>query len=194
MFKNFSNFFSTVEVKNNRSPSILSLDKIYSSANGFLEFFSLYEGMTFQKGLYRIHNIKEMPKWNGIVTEAFPNLIGRIYCFSYDWLGRQFSLDPSRIVDGQPQILLLEPGTGDALEIPYNFIDFHEKEMPQFPDACIAIEFFNEWLSLHPEGLKDNECAGYKTPLFLGGVDDVENLEKSDLDVYWSICARLIQG
>jgi hypothetical protein len=29
-----------------------------------------------------------------------------------------------------------------------------------------------------------DQCVGYKKPLFLAGVDDVENIELSDLDVY----------
>jgi hypothetical protein len=28
-------------------------------------------------------------------------------------------------------------------------------------------------------------------PLFLGGADDVSNLERSDLAVYWSLCGQL---
>jgi hypothetical protein len=37
------------------------------------------------------------------------------------------------------------------------------------------------------------ECIGYRVPLFLGGSDTVENLEKVDLDVYWHLHGQLIQ-
>lgn len=47
------------------------------------------------------------------------------------------------------------------------------------------LENWNDWLAsggLHPTY---GQCIGYKVPLFLGGKDDVSNLELSDLDVYW---------
>jgi len=34
---------------------------------------------------------------------------------------------------------------------------------------------------------------GYRKPLFLGGSDEVENLEVSDLDVYWHIMGQIIR-
>ena len=33
-------------------------------------------------------------------------------------------------------------------------------------------------------------CAGYKVPLFLGGDDIVENLEDSDMEVYWEVLTQ----
>jgi hypothetical protein len=35
-------------------------------------------------------------------------------------------------------------------------------------------------------------CIGYKKPLFLGGVDWIENLETIDMDVYWTVTAPII--
>ncbi len=36
-----------------------------------------------------------------------------------------------------------------------------------------------------------DKCAGYKIPLFIGGNDTVDNLELSDIYVYWEICSQL---
>jgi hypothetical protein len=36
--------------------------------------------------------------------------------------------------------------------------------------------------------------VGYGVPLFLGGQDVVDNLELTDLDVYWSVCGQLRCG
>ncbi|WP_442854002.1 T6SS immunity protein Tdi1 domain-containing protein [Bacillus sp. FJAT-18017] len=33
---------------------------------------------------------------------------------------------------------------------------------------------------------------GYRVVLFLGGEDTISNLEKVDMDVYWSLCAQFI--
>jgi hypothetical protein len=32
--------------------------------------------------------------------------------------------------------------------------------------------------------------VGYRVPLFLGGTDTVENLERGDMDVYWSLTSQ----
>ncbi|WP_277621809.1 T6SS immunity protein Tdi1 domain-containing protein, partial [Caballeronia zhejiangensis] len=37
------------------------------------------------------------------------------------------------------------------------------------------------------------ECVGYRIPLFLGGKDVMDNLETSNLDVYWTLMAQLIR-
>ena len=39
-------------------------------------------------------------------------------------------------------------------------------------------------------GLED--CVGYKIPLFLGGNDEISNLEITDMEIYWGICGQLI--
>jgi hypothetical protein len=46
-------------------------------------------------------------------------------------------------------------------------------------------------MTTHGSALGFNECVGYRTPLFLGGSDDVANLEISDIDVYWTIMGQL---
>lgn len=36
-------------------------------------------------------------------------------------------------------------------------------------------------------------CAGYVIPLFLGGADDITNLEDSDMEVYWNIMTQILK-
>lgn len=40
---------------------------------------------------------------------------------------------------------------------------------------------------------KFTQCVGYKRPLFLGGKDAVENLELSEVEVYWHLMGQLIR-
>ncbi|MBC7765263.1 MAG: DUF1851 domain-containing protein [Hyphomonadaceae bacterium] len=164
-----------------------------NSTDGNKELFKAFGGQSFNDGLYRIHDIDHIERWNSTITEAFPEFKGRISCFGYDWLGRQFALDNKRIEHGQQQILMFEPGTAEVLEIPCDIIQFHNEEIPIYHDACLASTFFKEWLSKNSNKLDINECIGYKTMLFLGGLDSIQNLEKSDMDVYWGICGQLIQ-
>lgn len=191
MFEGFYQFFKVSEQHGNHYP--ISLNSSQESAIGFNELFGSFNGQSFGEGLYRLHEISEIEKWNDIVSKGFPEFVGRISCFGYDWLGRQFALDNQRIENGQAQILMFEPGTGEVLEIPCNFYDFHNEEIPNYHDACLASEFFQNWKETNKLTLKHDECVGYKIMLFLGGEDTLENLELSDLDVYWEVCNNVLQ-
>lgn len=192
MFREFCKFFNIPEVDKNKCELRDGLSNVQRIASGFKELLSSYQGCSFGEGMYRLHNYNNIDKWNKVVLEAFPEYKDRIQCFGYDWLGRQFALDKSRVIEGEAQILMFEPGTGEVLEIPCNFMQFHNEEITNYHDACLASEFFSDWMRINKTKLAEQECAGYKVLLFLGGADAVENLEKSDLGVYWSICAQLI--
>lgn len=88
---------------------------------------------------------------------------------------------------------MLEPGTAEALEIPCNIETFHENELIQYREEALAASFYQQWLECGGLPPAVNQCIGYKKPLFLGGTDTVDNLEVSDLDVYWTIAGQLIQ-
>jgi len=45
----------------------------------------------------------------------------------------------------------------------------------------------------HPVDLRLDQCVGYITPLFLGGQDEFENFEISDLEVYWAINGQILE-
>jgi hypothetical protein len=89
-------------------------------------------------------------------------------------------------------MLLLEPATGQALEISTNFDEFHARELVEHADACVALSFYKRWIAGGGATPTYNQCIGYKRPLYLGGIDELENLEVSDLDVYWTISAQLL--
>ncbi|HIF6190235.1 TPA: T6SS immunity protein Tdi1 domain-containing protein [Vibrio parahaemolyticus] len=88
---------------------------------------------------------------------------------------------------------MFEPGTGEALEIPVNFAQFHEDELVNYTNEALAVEFFSEWLATGNEPPASSQCVGYKKPLFLGGADIVANLELIDLEVYWGISGQLLE-
>jgi hypothetical protein len=160
-------------------------------ASGITSFLSTHAGASYEEGLYRIHPVSEIRRWTSLVAEAFPDFGPRILCFAYDWLGRHFALDYYRTSDDQFLILMLEPGTGQALEVPTTFIQFHEQELIQYRNEALAGEFYQQWLALGGQRPSLTECVGYKKPLFLGGVDDVANLELIDMEVYWAITGQL---
>jgi hypothetical protein len=155
------------------------------------EFQSHFSGTSFRQGLYRVVNATTLRLAESFIDEAFPKWSG-VPVFGYDWLGRVFALDPARSEAGGPGVLLLEPGTAEALEVPTSLRDFHETELIDEADAAVAASFHGKWLAAGGSAPKLFQCVGYRRPLFLGGADDLTNIEMSDLDVYWTLTAQLI--
>ena len=142
---------------------------------------------------YRLHREEDVGRFTELATEAFPDYASRIRCFGSDWLGRQFATDTGRIVDGEPQILLLEPGSGDVYQIPHSFDSFHGEEMLRHPNETVELALLEEWVATCGVMPSYSECIGYKIPMFLGGAHDFANLEPSDFEVYWAICGQLLE-
>ena len=134
-----------------------------------------------------------MEKWNSRVAVGFPEFGNRIKCFAFDWLGRVFAADLDRSEDEQPGVVMFEPGSGEALEIPCSVSVFHTKELIEFTDAALAENFYKQWLASDGDAPGYGQCIGYKLPLFLGGADKIGNLEVSDIDVYWHLFGQLIR-
>jgi hypothetical protein len=152
------------------------------------EFIKQYNGKTFLNGLYRIHQTNDLKKWNDIIERTFPMTIGKVSVFGYDWLGRHFA-----IYSETETVILLEPGTGEVFDTCLNFYDFHNIEIPNNHINCLSSEYFKEWYEASNHYiLPHNKCVGYKIPLFLNGKDTIENMEVSDMEVYWEIMMPLI--
>lgn len=153
------------------------------------EFMEVFGGSTCLGGIYRVHNEDSGAGADQLVAQRFERLGQDLRCFGFDWLGRQFALGHSPNL-----VLLLEPGTGEALEIPFGFRDFHSG-LHEFAEAALAKSFFEEWKGRSGvENVGFSECVGYRIPLFLGGADIVENLELSDTSVYWHLMNELAVG
>jgi hypothetical protein len=165
--------------------------EVEAIAPGFSAFCRAFGGCSFGQGLYRFHEPDSLPRWNGLVVEAFPRLASRIHCFGYDWLGRQFVLDRLRIVDGEAQVLLCDVGFDEVLEIPASFSLFHEVELVDYTSDALAEPFYHRWVASGGARPLRSQCVGYRVSPLLGGQDKVSNLEITDLEVYWSIHAQI---
>jgi hypothetical protein len=162
-----------------------------TSPDGLRHAIGVLAGASFANGLYRLHTASSATVADELVRAAYPDFQGRIACFGVDWLGRQFSLDPSRGSDSDPEVLLFDVGAGEALEIPAGFSRFHDEELVDYTDAALAAGFFAQWLKAHPSPLGFNQCVGYRVPLFLNGRDELANLEVIDVDVYWTLTGQM---
>lgn len=166
--------------------------------NGYAEFLTNVAQSSFEKGLIRFLLPQEslfpsLYTWNSSNgwIDSWKGYQKRLFVFAYDWLGRQISFDRERIISGEPMIAILEPGTGELLEVPVNFMEFIEKELIEYPDAALASDFYKIWLSGGGDIPTPEKCIGYKIPLFLGGTDTVDNLEIVDINIYVQICGYL---
>lgn len=148
--------------------------------------------LIYLDGAYRLHRPEDIARFTRLAEKAFPDFAGRIECFGADWLGRQFATDTRRQVNGITQVLMLEPGTGEALEIPADQAGFHKAVLVDQAEAAVAYSFFSGWLDSGGSRPNYSQCVGYRLPLYLGGADDVTNLELTDLDVYWTISAQIL--
>lgn len=170
------------------SPKAINISDAYLAT-----FLTKWGGASFNRGIYRLLRTDEVPTWAAVAESAFPEFAGRLIPFGLDWLGRMFALDRERSVDGALGVNLLEPGTGEVLEIPCTAESFHESELIDYREPALAESFFESWLEAAGVCPTPKQCIGYRTPLFLGGADIVPNLELTDLDVYWELTAQLLR-
>ena len=188
--KRFLEHFSADEPPTGHA-SADELKQIENYGSGITELLITYGGCSFRRGLYRLHTPQSALKWTQITTEAFPRYTSRIFCFGYDWLGRQFALDRLRMEDGQAQVLLIDLAFNEALEIPASFEVFHETELIDFTADVVSEPFFQEWLASGGASPATDQCVGYKVPPTLGGTDTIENLELNDMEVYWGVIGQI---
>ena len=152
------------------------------------EFLGYCSGKSFLNGLYRIHYTADIPKWNDIVGKSFPKFAGKIKTFGYDWLGNHFALDMYRNI-----VLLFEPGARGVFNVNADFVNFHNETMLEYTEECLAESYFTDWYEANNKyKLLHSECVEYKVPLFLNGREELDNLEVSDMEVYWEIMMPLI--
>lgn len=186
----FENFYNTFQVTDDIG-NAHTKTTFKAMDNSFKDCIREFGGKTFNNGLYRVFRGDQIQRATDTMKEVFPKMRDRIICFGFDWLGRNFSIDFSRKKNGKPLILLLEPGAGEAIQIPASIIDFHNDELVNYTNEALSANFFDEWYSQTNVTIKHSQCVGYKVPLFLGGGDIVDNLELIDMDVYINICGQL---
>lgn len=155
------------------------------------ELVSAHGGKTFNQGVYRVLRPDQLADAKEAMERVFPEFRGRIEPFGFDWLGRHFALDRRRIENGKAQVLILEVGAGEAMQIPASVAEFHNVELVEYADDALSLPFWSRWREGNPAALAHSECVGYQVPLFLGGADDLPNLEVMDLSVYVEICGQL---
>ncbi len=177
MFSNFLKFFNKEM-------------EVVGTGNSYKDFIDNFSGMQFGEGVFNVFKKEDIKKWSDIVGEAFVDYAGKFNLFAYDWLGRCFAV--CFMKDKKEKILMFDISTNEALTLDSSLTSFLDDILPIETDGCIARTFFEEWRDYSNEKLLYGNCIGYKKPLFLGGSDELENLENIDMDVYWSITTQIL--
>jgi hypothetical protein len=173
---------------------VVAEGKLDDDRSGVLEFFlSRFGGLSFNDGIYRMHTRESSERWSQIAASVFSELKLDIGCFGYDWLGRQFALDTTRKSAKEGMVLMLDVELGQVYSTNRNFIDFHNIELVKKASEFLGESEFREWLNFEKgKPLAWSECVGFQIPLVLGGKDELDNPERCNMEVYWSICAQIL--
>ena len=164
--------------------------KLNPTGSLYEDFINQLGGKSFGNGLFRSFSNENIEKWTTIVTEAYPEAQGQFKLFGFDWLGRCFGVSLRK--NESEKIFMFEIGTGEVLGIPCSLENFLNEEIPLYADDCLAASFFDEWMTVNEEAIAYENCVGYIVPLFLGGDDEIDNLEETDMEVYWGITAQIV--
>ncbi|WP_308918280.1 T6SS immunity protein Tdi1 domain-containing protein [Jannaschia sp. LMIT008] len=153
------------------------------------ELRSVAGGRVIGDGIYRVLDDDAVGMIGPSIDTMFPDRAGALDPFATDWLGRVFATRADRV----GTVAILEPGTAEVLDTGIDLAAFHRTEIVEQADAALAVDFYGAWRDGGGAVPAADQCVGYRRPLFLGGGDDVENLELGDMDVYWSVMAQTVE-
>lgn len=148
--------------------------------------FSSFAGATFDNGLYRIHCQSSSRVWNNLILESFPKLEEQFDCFGYDWCGRQYAVNKSN-----DKLYMFDCAAFEYMVLDSDLIKFHNIILTENKFDTLLEDEFEEWLNVNSKPLNFTECVGFKIPLFLGGNEDISNLELCDMKFYWELTTQL---
>lgn len=157
----------------------------------YLFILDKFGGKTFNNGIFRVHRGDHVVHATRTITSIFAAVKSTAIVFGYDWMGRQFVVDYSEMADNKPTVVCLEPGVPDSFCTDEPVLSFFNEVLVKNADAALAEPLFKKWRKKHKMPIPPDQCVGYKTPLFLGGEDELDNMELTDLDVYPTLCAQL---
>ena len=166
-----------------------------SEPEAFTDFVATAARSSFEDGLLRCLLPGGHPgliDWNGPGgwRADWPD-VPRLVAWAYDWVGRLWCLDLDRRVRGEPMVVRFEPGQVQWNDTRMRFAEFIGKELIDGREDLLSEAYYRDWRAQGGAAPKPDQCVGFRHPLFLGGEDDIPNLEVADLMVYVSITGQL---
>lgn len=160
----------------------------------YAQFLAQGAAASYGNGLIRFHTAllpTLLESWEYVSEQrATPELKNRLFPFATTWHGDVFSFDQGT-QRTEPIVVLLETGTGELLHAADDFDDLLGLFTGEQKEALLVNDFYLSWIGKTREVPPVTKCVGYRQPLFLGGKDELDNLEISDLDVYVHLFGQL---
>lgn len=148
-------------------------------------------GASFSRGAFRFHDSVSGPKAATFLNDTF-DFGDKLEPFAFDWLGRQYCvIDASISISGEQEAVLVDP-FDMSIESLRQKDDFDRFLIT--PDMLELVEepLFKQWRAAAKiESLPFDQCAGAIKSAFLGGERTVDNLELSDIEVYWAVMTQV---
>jgi hypothetical protein len=145
-------------------------------------------GAIFENGLYRLHTFESCLRWSSIIPEYFEAYQNNMLPFGFDWMGRQFCMSTA----DSGSIYLFDPATEEVLDIDQSLHSLHNVLFTNDAADVLDAELFGRLRAFYSlQEISFDQCLGFRIPLFLGGVDALENYEICNMEVYWEITKQL---
>lgn len=122
------------------------LDTVEKAVPGFTKFMAQYSGVSFNDGLYRIHAVDQLRRITAMCIEAFPVYENGIICYSSNWMGHLFAIDPSGN-KGKGRILWFDSDEVGAFDIPFTFEEFQNKLLFEDREELLQESLYEQWKS-----------------------------------------------
>ncbi|MBB3696573.1 DUF1851 domain-containing protein [Flammeovirga yaeyamensis] len=146
-----------------------------------------YGGSIIENGFFRIHTFGSSIFWLKEIVSFFKIETVTFIPFAYDFYGRQYA---SNVNDDT--ITMFDPSDGEKYFLDNMPISefFNEFVVENREEPC-GYSDFKSLSNLYGEILRSSDCLGFKKLLFLGGEDELENLEVQDMEMYWELNKQL---
>lgn len=152
--------------------------------------FESAAGVTLVDGFYRFHTRESALRGNQACAKLIRGFEGRFFVFAFDWLGRELAVDVRHDArDGE--VICVDPGGGEYLTTDCPLSEWHDAVAGD--EDPLSYPFYLDWRRANPAqgALSFGQAIGYQVPLFLGGEDEVPNLDVCDREVYFELCTQL---
>ncbi len=153
----------------------------------FTDFMASQARSSYEEGAFRFLGPATDPAifaWNGADgwQANWPAIDGALVVFAYDWMGRLYALDSSRVIQREPLVGRLDPGDGRIRQADLTFAEFVLGDLIAYGDRLLDLDRFGYWKAAGGAALRDTDVVGYIAPLFNAGTDTIMNMEAVALD------------
>ena len=131
--------------------------------------------------------------WNGPDgwRSDWPSLPPAV-AFASDWMGRLYLLaSREQLRHGEPPVAILAPTTGEFELLDYTFGEFLAEALAADWEELLDVQRLAEWRVAGGQVPEFDQCVAPKTPMMLGGSDEIDALEITSLVVAVSIGGQI---